>query len=326
MDKKTKNKIRFTIYAFTLTAAFSLSGLVFAADNATYKLLQPLPGVSGAQPLVSVGGTGHNPFIDYISYLVPFTIGLAALLAVVEIVVGGLEYGFSISPGTQTDGKERMQYALYGLLIALTSYLVLKTINPDLVNLKFGIPSLNLNAPTPSAPVAGNGPWTTQDEQTQLSTRPGGTITCFTYNSTIDRRGTFTFGDSSKTIDQLMAQCQQQCVQASQTNGTQASCVANINQTNNSPIILPSQAHCDASGQCSVLGTGQSCTTSDTCPKPAVAPPNQNSYCVLDYGGDQPNCTTHQEILRPGCVPATCAVATPIKNTCPNATAQCVIK
>ena len=68
---------------------------------------------------------------------------LAAVLAVIEIVVGGLQYALSESLFSKEDALDRIKMALLGLFIALVSWLILNTINPELVNLKD--PTLNLN-------------------------------------------------------------------------------------------------------------------------------------------------------------------------------------
>ncbi|MDP3934986.1 MAG: hypothetical protein Q8Q46_02110 [Candidatus Giovannonibacteria bacterium] len=288
---------------------FSLAGTALA-----YNLLQPLPGV----------GQTVDTFPNYIAGIIPFILGLAAVLAVVEIVIGGIEYAVTEAIDSKADAKDRITQAILGLLLALASWLILWTINPALVNLHLTIPELIL--PTQDQTQQQTGPpWTDQEKQVQLSTRPGGTVTCFTYNPAINRRGVRTFGDSSKTIDQLNAQCQQQCVQAAQTTGTQAECVASTNPINTSPIVLPSQAHCTVTGQCSVIGTGNSCTNASECTV-TTAPPGQKTYCILDAGNQPPNCTLHQEIEQSSCSQASCQVATPLGNACPNATAICVIK
>jgi len=54
----------------------------------------------------------------------------------------GIEYIISESMDTKGDAKKRIQAALTGLAIALVSYILLNTINPDLLKLQ------NLNVST----------------------------------------------------------------------------------------------------------------------------------------------------------------------------------
>src|SRR3989344_3148463 len=61
-------------------------------------------------------------------------IGLCAVLAVIMIVIGGIEYMTSELVSSKEQGKEKIQGALLGLLIAVGAYALLNTINPDLLN------------------------------------------------------------------------------------------------------------------------------------------------------------------------------------------------
>ncbi len=78
---------------------------------------------------------------EYLSFIFPVAIGLAATLAIIMIVIGGLEYILSPVPGKKEEGKKRIIEAIWGLILALAAYLILNTINPDLVALKLTIPS-----------------------------------------------------------------------------------------------------------------------------------------------------------------------------------------
>ncbi|MBI2100645.1 MAG: hypothetical protein HYT47_01330 [Candidatus Vogelbacteria bacterium] len=77
----------------------------------------------------------------YLGTIFPIIIGLAATLAIIMIVIGGLEYILSPIPGKKEEGKRRITEAIWGLILALAAYLILKTINPNLVTLQFLIPS-----------------------------------------------------------------------------------------------------------------------------------------------------------------------------------------
>ena len=101
-----------------------------------YSLLQPLPQT----------GTQVSTFGQYVSGIIPFILVLAAVLAVVELVVGGMQYALSESLFTKEDAKDRITKALLGLMIALVSWILLNTINPDLV--KFRDLKFNLNIST----------------------------------------------------------------------------------------------------------------------------------------------------------------------------------
>ena len=70
----------------------------------------------------------------YLNILVKILIGFSAVLAMVMIVIGGIEYMTSELVSSKKAGIERITNAILGLLIALTAFLILNTINPNLLN------------------------------------------------------------------------------------------------------------------------------------------------------------------------------------------------
>lgn len=87
---------------------------------------------------------------DYIGVAYQYLTGIAGLLAVTMIMYGGLKWIFSAGDsGKVTAAKETINHAVIGLILALGSFLLLNTINPNLVNLKVpdikNIAGLNLN-------------------------------------------------------------------------------------------------------------------------------------------------------------------------------------
>ncbi len=65
-----------------------------------------------------------------------FNLGLAicAALAVVMIVWGGVEYMLSESLFSKEEGKKKIRNAIYGLLLAVFSWLILYIINPSILD------------------------------------------------------------------------------------------------------------------------------------------------------------------------------------------------
>lgn len=93
-----------------------------------YTLLAPLPGAEASFDPTSDGALGK-----YINLIIKLVIGISAVLAVVMIVMGGIEYMGSELISSKESGIERIQNAILGLLIALGAYALLNTINPDLL-------------------------------------------------------------------------------------------------------------------------------------------------------------------------------------------------
>jgi len=67
--------------------------------------------------------------------LLAFTIGAAALLAVLMLAIGGIEYMGSDVWSSKQEGKDRMKDAVFGLILILASWLILSILNPNLLEI-----------------------------------------------------------------------------------------------------------------------------------------------------------------------------------------------
>ncbi len=110
-----------------------------------YNLLAPLPtGGAGSSPSGSVN------INTYIPAMFKLAIGLAGGLAVLRIITGGIKYMTTDAFGEKGDAKQTIQDAVIGLLLAISAYTILATVNPKLVDFKFDIEGLKLGAPISS--------------------------------------------------------------------------------------------------------------------------------------------------------------------------------
>lgn len=65
-----------------------------------------------------------------------FSLAIAGVLAFGAIVYGGVKYTFAAgNPSGQTEGKEWIKGALLGLLLLASAALILRTINPKIIDL-----------------------------------------------------------------------------------------------------------------------------------------------------------------------------------------------
>ena len=98
----------------------------------------PLP-VSAATstytPMEAIPGFGQpENFPDYLMQIYKFGLGAIGVSAMFMIMIGGYMYLTSAGNASQTDKAKGVIYdAIAGLILALTSYILLYTINPDLV-------------------------------------------------------------------------------------------------------------------------------------------------------------------------------------------------
>lgn len=94
-----------------------------------------IPGIN-----ISQGAQDNNylnlPFIaDYITGLVRYLLGLAGVLAGIMLTIGGVQYLMAAGNKSAIDvALKRIKNALFGLLLALSSYTILYAINPRLVS------------------------------------------------------------------------------------------------------------------------------------------------------------------------------------------------
>jgi len=123
-------------YIFIIILLFAISCALLAISYAPYaakaqvKLETALPNIPGAPaPSSSLPG--------YINYLFIFGLSLIAFLALAQMMIGGLTYILAAGNVAKVeDAKDTIKQALLGLGLLLVSYLLLRTINPDLVNLR----------------------------------------------------------------------------------------------------------------------------------------------------------------------------------------------
>ncbi len=98
----------------------------------------PVTGVCAYTPLEPISGVSqdgtYSNFPQFLAaiFKVLFTIG--ALIAVAGLTYGGIQYMVSDVAHIKKDGLDRAKSAVYGMIILAGSWLILHTINPDLLN------------------------------------------------------------------------------------------------------------------------------------------------------------------------------------------------
>lgn len=132
-----KNTLRVAVMTALIAGSLLLIGEPALAANAP-PLIVPIP--SGAGELTTIPG---NP-ADYVKTIYQWSIGIAALLAMGQLVVGGIQYILAAgNVSSKESANERMKSAISGLIILLAIVVILTTINPKLANIK--LPEINNN-------------------------------------------------------------------------------------------------------------------------------------------------------------------------------------
>jgi hypothetical protein len=75
-------------------------------------------------------------FGEYVGAMYKWMVSSAVFLAIIMLMVGGLRYSFGAASDQIAGAKKMMVNAMTGLVLLLCTYLILFTVNPDLVSLQ----------------------------------------------------------------------------------------------------------------------------------------------------------------------------------------------
>ncbi len=128
--------------SFVVLLGFAAHAL---AATSEFTALAPIPHLTDAGSVTSV--LNSSSLALFFNNLYKYLIGLAATLAVIEIIYAGID--MAIHPdnaGTATESKGRIYNAIYGLVLVLSPVLVFSIINPAILNLSLDLPRLDTKA------------------------------------------------------------------------------------------------------------------------------------------------------------------------------------
>lgn len=125
---------------------------VFIAHAEGYAPLAPLPGT-----FTGSSGQETTNLSTYLSGVIKLLIALGVGLSVLFAVIGGTQYvAASINPAAKAGALERIQNSIVGLILVLSSYLLLSIINPKLVAFELTLPPLSLDVYKDTGIVTGD--------------------------------------------------------------------------------------------------------------------------------------------------------------------------
>ena len=113
-----------SMVAIDCPTVVNITGNKNTNSNGTYTLLAPIGEMK----------TAPTNFGDYVDKIFLIAIGLCGVLAVIMLIIGGIQYMGDESIFVKTEAKKQMINAVLGLLIALGAWVLLNTINPKLLN------------------------------------------------------------------------------------------------------------------------------------------------------------------------------------------------
>jgi hypothetical protein len=101
------------------------------------KLLQPLDmaqtdeiDMVDAQAAVGPSFRGIGILFYYFGLVWPWLVGVIMGISILQALIGGVEMMMSGGGGMSEEGKERIQWALAGIILLAVAGLILRTINP----------------------------------------------------------------------------------------------------------------------------------------------------------------------------------------------------
>src|SRR3989344_5254904 len=122
MNKNYKNILFLIIFLCFL----SMAGFTYAALEITYPKIPFYPDINNC--------AGQDCMAKFISYWFGFGIMLAGAIALISLVIASVQLIASAgNTGMQSDAKDRIKGALLGMVLLLSSFIIMRTINPSLV-------------------------------------------------------------------------------------------------------------------------------------------------------------------------------------------------
>jgi membrane-associated protease RseP (regulator of RpoE activity) len=97
------------------------------AGKKTYVPLEPIPGLTDSK-------TSEQQLGVYLGTIFNWAIAIAIILSIIFLLLGGIQYMTTDAIGNKEEAKGKINAAIVGLLLALSSFLILETINPQIVN------------------------------------------------------------------------------------------------------------------------------------------------------------------------------------------------
>ena len=143
--KHKKTKIENALFILIALVVFALP--LFSLATMNYTPMEQIPG----------SGTTSD-WCTYVSYIYKFGLWAVGIAALLMIGIGGFMYTTSAGNNASMEkAKGVITDAIAGLLLALTSWLILNTINPDLLNCSLPATMQVSDVPISAAPAVGTG-------------------------------------------------------------------------------------------------------------------------------------------------------------------------
>lgn len=136
-----------TLMSLILFSPFSIRTVAAQTATQGYTPLAPIAGLNDTK-------NGQTDVSTFIPTAVRYVIEIAGALAVIMIVIGGVQYASSDAITGKSEGKSKITNAIYGLILIFAAFVILQTINPNILKLNLSL-SLPSSGSTQSTGVPG---------------------------------------------------------------------------------------------------------------------------------------------------------------------------
>lgn len=144
-----KRYIFILIYLFTLLPFSVTYAQTTQPVTGEYTVLAPLPGTTKDN---CVEGTNCKADINsYLSGFLPLVIGIGAMIAMILLGFYGFQYAMSDSASVKMAYRGKLWEIVQGLLLIISAYAIIYTINPDLLKFELEITTPKSFTATPTA-------------------------------------------------------------------------------------------------------------------------------------------------------------------------------
>ncbi len=132
----------FFVIALWPAAIIGVQEAAAATDNVAPALSVPIPTLPEFSKITVSGPKGNQnlniPWIaQYVAAIYKYGVGVAGMLASVMIMIGGVQYLTAGGDASRVSAaKQRINDAIIGLALSVGAYVILNTINPQILNLQ----------------------------------------------------------------------------------------------------------------------------------------------------------------------------------------------
>ncbi|MBI2409917.1 hypothetical protein HYV30_02635 [Candidatus Kaiserbacteria bacterium] len=158
----------------------SLAPHALAAESG-FVALAPITGLTDQSTTALVNSGDLSAFFNN---LYKYLIGLAAILAIIQIMYGGIRIATNQdNVSLVTDMRGRIVQALFGLVLVLSPAIVFSIINPRILDLSIGLSPLDLPAPVSRSSDGTSTTTISAEDRTVREAMGGRVVWSFTINN-----------------------------------------------------------------------------------------------------------------------------------------------